>query len=95
MEGQTKSLANPKRKEKKKKEKEKKIRMLLTVARIGIETKGKRSKGEKRTLKGGKLGSAAAHRPPEKATTSKESKCLGGKFLRNNKMCLSKKGESV
>ena len=44
---------------------------------------------------GRKIGSAAAHRPPEKAKTSKESKCLGGKFLRNNKMCLSKKGESV
>ena len=51
MEGQIESLANPKRKEKKKKEKEE-IRMLLTMARIGIKTKGKRSKGEKRTLKG-------------------------------------------
>ena len=60
MGGQTESPANPKRKEKKKKEKEE-IRMLLTMARIGIETKGKRRKGEKRALKGEKLGSAAAH----------------------------------
>ena len=77
MGGQTESPANPKRKEKKKKEKEE-IRLLLTMARIGIETKGKRRKGEKRALKGEKLGSAAAHRPPEKATTSEESKWVGG-----------------
>ena len=53
----------------------------------------KKKQGRKTYLKGRKIGSVAAHRPPEKATTSKESKRLGGKFLRNNKMCLSKKGE--
>ena len=52
--------------------------MLLTMARIGMEIKGKRKQGRKTYLKGEGLGSAAAHRPPEKATASEKSKWVGG-----------------
>ena len=52
--------------------------MLLTMARIGIEIKGKRKQGRKMYLKGEGLGSAAAHKPPGKATANKKSKWVGG-----------------
>ncbi|KAK4582392.1 hypothetical protein RGQ29_025533 [Quercus rubra] len=76
MEGQTESPANPKRKEKKKGKKGKRRNQNATdhgSHRHG--NKRKKKQGRKTYLKREKLGSVAAHRPPEKATTSEESKC--------------------
>ena len=93
MEGQTKSPANPKRKEKKKKEKEE-IRMLMTVARIGIETKGKRSKGGKRTLKGGKLG-APLHTDHRRRPRPAKNQSVWEESFSEITRCVSAKREKV
>ena len=87
MEGQIESQVNPKRKKKKKGKGEKEeIRMLLTMACIGVEIKGKRKQGRKTFLKGEGLGSAAAHRPrPAKNQSGWEDS-----FLRNNKYVSAK-----
>ena len=65
MEGQTESLANPKRKEKREKE-ENQNATNHGSHRHGNKRK-KRNKGEKTYLKGEELGSAAAHSSSEKS----------------------------
>ena len=79
MEGKTESQVTPKRKKKKKKERGKRRNQNATDhGFIGMEIKGKRKQGRKMYLKGEGLGSAAAHKPPGKATANKKSKWVGG-----------------
>ena len=68
--------------------------MLLTMARIGIETKGKRSKGGKRTLKGGKLG-APLHTDHRRRPRPVKNQSVWEESFSEIKRCVSAKREKV